>query len=642
MRTGICKRIIALAVCVLLTAAVGYAGAGSASAASAVEIDAHIDSILSGKIKRAGAANVQQLLNGELAAGAGSVSEWYILALRQYEKGFDFSEYSSALERYVSANETANASTRLRYAISFAALGTNYEYISSTLNNSIGKLGIMSWVFGLHLMNNGYGCSSVTQSEAVNKLLSFQLADGGFALSGAVADVDVTAMTVQALAKHYSNAAVKSAVDKAVALLSQLQQADGGFVSYGVANPESCAQVITALASLGIDCTLDSRFIKNENTVLDAMMKYKLASGGFCHTAGGEMNENATVQALYSLVALWRNAKGMTPFYTFAKKASPQATTAAPTAAPAVVIRPQGTTIKAAHTTTEAQATTRVSRRRVTTTAPATTTVPDKQVTTKRPSQTTVASTRTATTAAPPAAATTVHGIEAVTVTQVLTTALQEEQTVETREEEAESPTDAVASGKETNYKSIVYAVIVIAALAGSAALLITGKTSLKNFIAVILIAAALCGVNAFVDIQSRGSFYSDADLTQPSANSVTVTLSIRCNSVAGLSDKEYIPADGIILDESEFTVSEGSSVYDVLVLAARQNEISVENSAATESAAYIAGINYIYEFDFGDISGWVYKVNGETPSSGCGTYAVKNGDKIEWLYSLNLGEDVR
>ena len=56
----------------------------------------------------------------------------------------------------------------------------------------------------------------------------------------------------------------------------------------------------------------------------------------------------------------------------------------------------------------------------------------------------------------------------------------------------------------------------------------------------------------------------------------------------------------------------------------------------------YIAGINYLYEFEYGDLSGWIYHVNGVSPSVGCADYILKDGDAIEWLYTLNLGEDVR
>ena len=65
-----------------------------------------------------------------------------------------------------------------------------------------------------------------------------------------------------------------------------------------------------------------------------------------------------------------------------------------------------------------------------------------------------------------------------------------------------------------------------------------------------------------------------------------------------------------------------------------------MEKSGA-EGMIYIVGIGYIYEFDFGDLSGWIYYVNGVSPSIGCDQYVLKDGDSIRWLYSLELGNDI-
>ena len=55
----------------------------------------------------------------------------------------------------------------------------------------------------------------------------------------------------------------------------------------------------------------------------------------------------------------------------------------------------------------------------------------------------------------------------------------------------------------------------------------------------------------------------------------------------------------------------------------------------------YIHGIGNIYEFDFGDLSGWVYMVNGESASVGCDQYVLQDGDQVEWHYTLELGKDI-
>ena len=76
------------------------------------------------------------------------------------------------------------------------------------------------------------------------------------------------------------------------------------------------------------------------------------------------------------------------------------------------------------------------------------------------------------------------------------------------------------------------------------------------------------------------------------------------------------------------------------MIAVAKEHGISIDNTGS-ESMAYIAGIGQIGEFDFGDLSGWLYFVNDESPSVGCQDYELAPGDKIEWLYSCELGKDL-
>ena len=126
----------------------------------------------------------------------------------------------------------------------------------------------------------------------------------------------MTAMVLQALAPYYgTNAEVKSAVDEALKCLSDLQNSDGGYASWGTTNSESCAQVITALTALGIDPDNDSRFVKNGNSVVDAFLSFYVEGGGFAHVAGGGVNGMATEQGYYTLAAYSRWVNGQTSLY---------------------------------------------------------------------------------------------------------------------------------------------------------------------------------------------------------------------------------------------------------------------------------------------------------------------------------------
>ena len=270
-----------LAVILLLTGAMPVFAGGATRTVS--EAQNFIDGIVAYQQSKAGVTSIQGWINGTLTKNAGSSSEWYAIALSQYGD-YDFSSYQKALLNYLGNNESGNASSRQKYALALIACGSTDTYIYSVLNNSIGQQGVMSWIFGLHLLNNGYTSNEYSLSAVKQKLLSLQLSDGGWSITGSNSDVDVTAMAVQALAPYYkTDSSVRSAVNNALTLLSNRQKEKGDFASYGVNNPESTAQVLTALSSLGIDCETDRRFIKNGNTLFDGIALYRLSDGTFCH-----------------------------------------------------------------------------------------------------------------------------------------------------------------------------------------------------------------------------------------------------------------------------------------------------------------------------------------------------------------------
>lgn len=86
---------------------------------------------------------------------------------------------------------------------------------------------------------------------------------GGWALGVTKADVDMTAMAMQALAPYYAtNPNVKAAVDRAINWLSSTQNDQGGFTSWGSTSSESISQVIVALTGVGVDPHSDPKFVK--------------------------------------------------------------------------------------------------------------------------------------------------------------------------------------------------------------------------------------------------------------------------------------------------------------------------------------------------------------------------------------------
>ena len=89
-------------------------------------------------------------------------------------------------------------------------------------------------------------------------------------------------------------------------------------------------------------------------------------------------------------------------------------------------------------------------------------------------------------------------------------------------------------------------------------------------------------------------------------------------------------------------TFYEGESVFNVLQRTCKQQKIHMEfSNTPIYNSAYIEGIHNLYEFDVGNLSGWMYKVNGWFPNYGCSRYQLKDGDVIEWVYTCDLGYDV-
>ena len=171
---------------------------------------------------------------------------------------------------------------------------------------------------------NAAASTQATRQLYVDAILAAQLANGGWSFMGEDADPDLTAMALQALARYREQSSVQLAANRALVCLSAMQNADGGFSSWGSENAESCAQVLLALNALGLD-TDDSRFVKNGHSVLDALLTYQNADGGFCHERGGETNLMASEQAACALASLVRAERGESSFYRMAALTQPAA-----------------------------------------------------------------------------------------------------------------------------------------------------------------------------------------------------------------------------------------------------------------------------------------------------------------------------
>lgn len=127
-----------------------------------------------------------------------------------------------------------------------------------------------------------------------------------------------------------------------------------------------------------------------------------------------------------------------------------------------------------------------------------------------------------------------------------------------------------------------------------------------------------------------------------------TCTISIECSTILNNWDDlneakaDFVPEDGWILYSSVVEYTPGESVYDLLYRVCRDSGIHMSaRYTPMYGSYYVEGINQLYEFDCGELSGWMYSVNGWFPNYGCSQYEISDGDVIEWRYTCDLGRDV-
>ena len=128
----------------------------------------------------------------------------------------------------------------------------------------------------------------------------------------------------------------------------------------------------------------------------------------------------------------------------------------------------------------------------------------------------------------------------------------------------------------------------------------------------------------------------------------LTCTLSIRCGTILDNWDwldpdkAELVPADGVILAPEEVSFEEGETVFDLLQRQTRAHGIHMEATFTPGyGSSYVEAIANLYEFDCGQQSGWIYLVNGVSPSYGSSQYVLSPGDVVEWAYTCDMGHDV-
>ena len=281
-------------------------------------------------------SSTAMFLEGDEPQGATSDGDWTVIGLARGnlllpEDYYD--SYYRSLERHVESCRgvlhTRDYTEYARVVLALTAIGRDpsdvggYDLLAPLESyDGVAAQGLNGPVWALLALDAAScagGAFPDDKAQAVCRryvdyLLSRELPSGGFALSGKMADPEMTAMVLQALAPHRDRAPVQAVIERGLERLSALQNDNGGFSFQSTPSSESCAQVLIALCTLGVSPE-DSRFVKNGHSVTDALLTYHQTNGTFAHAVGGGSDLTASLQGLCALAALWRAETGQTALY---------------------------------------------------------------------------------------------------------------------------------------------------------------------------------------------------------------------------------------------------------------------------------------------------------------------------------------
>ena len=163
-----------------------------------------------------------------------------------------------------------------------------------------------------------------TEQKLIEDLLEKETKEGGWSIHGDTVDPGLTGMALQALAPYdqirgYEK--VTEAVDRALDVLSSMQNQDGGYSTMGEETSETAAQILMGLCELGIDPMQDERFIKGGSWIVENLITYHIAGNGFLHkkadagNTGNGVDGAATEQSYCALTAYQRLLDKKTSLY---------------------------------------------------------------------------------------------------------------------------------------------------------------------------------------------------------------------------------------------------------------------------------------------------------------------------------------
>ena len=133
---------------------------------------------------------------------------------------------------------------------------------------------------------------------------------------------------------------------------------------------------------------------------------------------------------------------------------------------------------------------------------------------------------------------------------------------------------------------------------------------------------------NELTPARATGTSTSSSTPSEPTGDNITVTMTIKADT--GYWLKNY----------STTIPGEGATVYYAFIKACADRNITHTGAASGYVSSITKDNITLGEFDKGENSGWLYKVNGELPQVGLTDCSIKNGDNIVWYYTEDWTKD--
>jgi len=456
-----------------------------------------------------------------------------------------------------------------------------------------------TWVGGTTTSN------PITLDQRIEWVLNVQLSNGGWTLShfnaantntvNLPSDPDMTAMAIQALAPYTHMPAIAAAIDRALTELARTQLPNGGWTSMGNDNVQSPGQVIVALTKLGIDPTTDPRFTtaNGSNPVSTLLRFFDPITGGFFHpqvsAAGGAVNLMASEQAVYSLVAYWRFVQGMNSLYNMSDAFAPPQAPVDRTALNAIITSAQARTAANYTSATWSAMQTELA---------AAILVRDNTNATQADVDAVVGRLNTA--------------VNALAFVQHINFTM------------LDNAIASAAARVQSNYTPESWARMQTA---------LDIARQVRNDINASQVAVNTAANNladaedALVEIGSLGP-------GGPRVSLVVYNPNVRSG------DPIYFLQGGTVRQMYIYINYPYETAYSIL----RRPELglSIHSSGHhTWAGMYVEAINNFGEFDGGPLSGWMFAVNRVFPARSASLVNLRDGDRLYWLYTYELGSDI-